>query len=394
MANRTAIVMMIILLVAVSAGCSATYARLLPDDGGDDLILDPTVAETLTLRLFFPQGQFVFAEEREVTISGGSVKEAAVLALLQGPESSSYKEPFPEGTQLISVEVADEVAYVNLNAAAQVGGGTPYVSQYALRSLVFTLTELGSVHRVQVLIEGKTPLVQPRDPLLSSLIPSEPMGRDELGGESISPTIVASSDQIKLFWPQPDTLITGTLTLWGMAQVYEGTVSYELLVNGEAVMEGFTTASDLDWGSFQESVPLDTDLGDRALLRVYSQSAKDGTATHVVEVPLILSPPEVVAESNQIRIFSPAPGTAITDSIDLWGTAQVYESTVTYQVWAGPELIVESFTTVNDFDWGSFRENVPLPVGTSGDITLRVYSESAKDGSATFLVEIPLKASK
>ncbi|MGI6317851.1 MAG: Gmad2 immunoglobulin-like domain-containing protein [Dethiobacteria bacterium] len=77
-----------------------------------------------------------------------------------------------------------------------------------------------------------------------------------LGIETIEQPIVASSDWIKIFSPKPDEQIEGTISLSGVACVFEGTVSYELLSEDDSVLSsGFTTATMGDWGYFEEKTP-------------------------------------------------------------------------------------------------------------------------------------------
>lgn len=111
-----------------------------------------------------------------------------------------------------------------------------------------------------------------------------------LGLEEIDRPLVASSDWIKIFSPAPDEEIDGTIPLAGLACVFEGTVSYELLTEDNNVLcSGYTTAAMGDWGYFEEEIPVPTDSdADRLILQLYSESAKDGSKMFVVDIPLAL----------------------------------------------------------------------------------------------------------
>ena len=111
-----------------------------------------------------------------------------------------------------------------------------------------------------------------------------------LGAETIEQPIVASSDWIKIFSPKPDEQVQGTISLSGIACVFEGTVSYELLTEDDkALTRGFTTAAMGDWGYFEEKIPVPADIdADRLVLQLYSESMKDGSKMFVIDIPLVL----------------------------------------------------------------------------------------------------------
>ncbi|NLJ33463.1 MAG: protease complex subunit PrcB family protein [Firmicutes bacterium] len=109
-----------------------------------------------------------------------------------------------------------------------------------------------------------------------------------LGPGTIDRPLVASSEWIKVFSPLPGEEVKDRIRLTGIASVFEGTVSYELLTKGDQVLErGFITAAMLDWGYFERTIHLavDTEL-DGLTLQLYSESAKDGSKAYMVEIPL------------------------------------------------------------------------------------------------------------
>ncbi len=110
------------------------------------------------------------------------------------------------------------------------------------------------------------------------------------GLETIEQPIVASSDWIKIFSPKPDEQVEGAISLSGIACVFEGNVSYELLTeDNDVACSGFTMAAMGDWGYFEEEIPVPADVeANRLVLQLYSVSAKDGSKMFVVEIPLVL----------------------------------------------------------------------------------------------------------
>jgi len=111
-----------------------------------------------------------------------------------------------------------------------------------------------------------------------------------LGIETIDRPIVASSEWIKIFSPEPGKIIDTAFYLEGIASVFEGNVSYELLTADNNVLhKGYTTAAMGDWGYFKEKITVPTNLEEGGLiLQLYSVSAKDGSKTFTVEIPLFL----------------------------------------------------------------------------------------------------------
>ncbi|HKM39113.1 MAG TPA: protease complex subunit PrcB family protein [bacterium] len=104
------------------------------------------------------------------------------------------------------------------------------------------------------------------------------------GLERMEP-ITAESKAIKLLTPAS---IAEGLTVRGVARVFEATVSWRLLdQKREERKSGFVTAArgGPDWGYFSFDLEQQY-LGAGYKLQVYEQSAEDGSAINVVEIPL------------------------------------------------------------------------------------------------------------
>jgi len=107
--------------------------------------------------------------------------------------------------------------------------------------------------------------------------------------DAIDRPIVASGGWINLFTPEPNSQIQDTIKLTGIANVFEGTVNYEVVSEaGEVLLSGYTTASMGDWAYFEEDIKLPSDIGNHKniSLEVYSESAKDGSKMYVIQIPL------------------------------------------------------------------------------------------------------------
>ncbi|HHU30527.1 MAG: Gmad2 immunoglobulin-like domain-containing protein [Bacillota bacterium] len=104
----------------------------------------------------------------------------------------------------------------------------------------------------------------------------------------------------------------------------------------------------------------------------------------------------IAAESEWIKVFTPAPGDSVSGKVSLTGIASVFEGTVSYELLTGEgSVVAQGFTTAAMGDWGFFKEEIALPAGLDGQrLVLRLYSLSGKDGSPLFTVEIPLAVAK
>lgn len=101
----------------------------------------------------------------------------------------------------------------------------------------------------------------------------------------------------------------------------------------------------------------------------------------------------VEAESESIKIFSPAPDESVSRQFIVEGIANVFEGTVLYLLMdsRGNEL-QSGFTTATMGDWGFFNIDLSVSDNISGGekMHLQLFTESARDGSVQDLVEIPL----
>ena len=108
-----------------------------------------------------------------------------------------------------------------------------------------------------------------------------------MGIDTIDSPIVAESDYIKVFSPEPEEEVHDKVELTGLASVFEGTVTYDLVTeDGEVIYTDHTTAAMGDWGYFEEEVEIPSDVEGELTLQLYSTSMKDGSKMFVVDIPL------------------------------------------------------------------------------------------------------------
>lgn len=130
-----------------------------------------------TITLYFPdeQAMHMIPEQREVS-KDEPLEAAVVKELMKGPKTPGLTSTtIPKEAKLLSVEVKDEIAYVNFSRELiekHVGGSTG--EMMTIVPIVNSLTELPGIKKVQFLVEGNK-----RKTLAGHLIFDEPFERNE-----------------------------------------------------------------------------------------------------------------------------------------------------------------------------------------------------------------------
>lgn len=128
----------------------------------NDLIFnksEPTSPPKTAITLYFgdDNAEFLVAERRNVEISNNDTIEKVIMnELLKGPTVSGNISTIPSETKVLSIETKDKVCFVNLSKefADKHPGGTS-AEKLTVYSIVNSLAELGTIDRVQFLIEGE-----------------------------------------------------------------------------------------------------------------------------------------------------------------------------------------------------------------------------------------------
>ncbi len=109
---------------------------------------------TLTLYFASADGQSLVKKEQTVYYSKNVSKERLIMDyLLRGPQEDDAKDVIPSGTKVLSVNVTDGVCYVNFDSGITkaTSGVNANITLYAI---VNSLTELDSVNKVQIMVDG------------------------------------------------------------------------------------------------------------------------------------------------------------------------------------------------------------------------------------------------
>lgn len=119
----------------------------------------PISDEVRTITLYFgdSNAEYVIAEKRQIEFSKGEQLERIIfLELMKGPKTEGLHATIPKGTKLLSVRTGKGLCTLDLSKefVDNSPGGTAGEAM-TLNSIVDSLTELGSIKKVQFLIEGQ-----------------------------------------------------------------------------------------------------------------------------------------------------------------------------------------------------------------------------------------------
>jgi hypothetical protein len=105
------------------------------------------------------------------------------------------------------------------------------------------------------------------------------------------------------------------------------------------------------------------------------------------------SSPKVVLENEAFRIYEPAPDMEVGKTFTVRGQARVFEAAFSYSFEDGHNVLAEgnAKAAASAPEWGDFEFTVTFDKATSPVGTLVIYEASAKDGSQTNQLTLPVK---
>jgi hypothetical protein len=103
--------------------------------------------------------------------------------------------------------------------------------------------------------------------------------------------------------------------------------------------------------------------------------------------------PVIVAENNSFRVFSPEPETEIGSPIVVKGQARVFEAAFSWTLEDGHTILAEGhqMAKAGAPEWGDFEFEIKYDKASQPHMMLILFVHSAKDGSITNELIIPLK---
>ncbi len=103
----------------------------------------------------------------------------------------------------------------------------------------------------------------------------------------------------------------------------------------------------------------------------------------------------ITAQSERIKIFSPAPGDTVSRNVKITGAALVFEGTVNYRFrdGAGNEIGSGHTTAATGMGWGYYGIDFRIPdrIPTGADISVELYYIDAERGDERDHVGLQLK---
>lgn len=267
----------------LAAGCSSRSEQATPTETTPPTSTNGTTtvvpAETTTVAVYFLRDEKVTPVRRTVPATP-AVARAALTALLEGPTDEEAADglvsAIPTGTTLRDVALEGHTATVDLDGRFDDGGGSASMLG-RVAQVVATLTRFPTIERVAFLIDGR-----PVEAIGGEgVVVDPPLGRAAIEGQT--PQILVES-------PLPGDVVRSPIRLRGTANVFEATVSIDVLdAGGRLLKRTFTTATSGSGtrGTFDKELAL-PDREGHVTVVAYEASAKDGTPLHVVRVPLEL----------------------------------------------------------------------------------------------------------
>lgn len=212
-----------------------------------------------------------------------AVARAAIEALIAGPtenESGAMSSAVPAGTRLLGLTIDDGVATVDLSREFESGGGSAS-AMIRLGQVVYTLTQFPTVRSVVFEIEGRTVTVFGSE----GIVLDGPVARADY--EDLLPAIFVDR-------PAYGAAFASGAHVTGSSNVFEAT-SQVMIIDGSGNMlvQKLVTATCGTGCRGTFDVTLEYDLDGRAQwgwLRVWADSARDGSPQNVREYPIWLTP--------------------------------------------------------------------------------------------------------
>jgi hypothetical protein len=233
----------------------------------------PTLNRTMTFQVWLTRGGKLFATQRTEPFSPG-IGRASLIAMLDGPSgperAAGVGTAVPSGTTLRALTISSGIARVDLSSEFRRSGETPF-TPLQIGQVVYTIGQFSTVKQVVIQVNGGE-------------IYETPQTKDTY--ENLLPAIA-------VYAPAIGATVGNPVTIAGTANVFEATVSLRILdQNGNQIAQGFTTATCGTGCRGDYSVPLSYQVSQEqnGTIEVYESSAKDGSPTNVVRIPVTLTP--------------------------------------------------------------------------------------------------------
>jgi hypothetical protein len=226
---------------------------------------------------YFSRAGLLVAGSR--TVAKVDAVRAAVAAVVEGPNSAERAAGFataiPSGSALRGVTVAGRRAEVDLSSAFTSGGGSLSM-RLRVAQIVYTVVRSGAADSVRFLVDGQQV--------------------ESIGGEGLIVTDVKINEfddllpPIVVEFPTPGATVASGFVFKGLANVFEGTVNYELFdARSNLLTKGFATGMMGAWGPFAATVTFAPGSAGPLVLSVFTVSPADGTRRDESRIALLVA---------------------------------------------------------------------------------------------------------
>lgn len=284
------------LATVLLAGCAPAPAPSAPGGGSTPSVtpsatasgagsasVTPTAsAAPIAIRVYFARSEKMQAAPRTAAAGTKAVLRAALTALLAGPtkaeKAAGLSTAIPAGTTLKNVSMSGTLATIDLSSSFASGGGTLSMTD-RLAQVVFTATQFPTVSAVTFKIEGKTITTLGGE----GVMVEGPQARIHF--ESASPAILVED-------PAWGATMRQSTIARGTADVFEAVFRLQLrdahgtLLVDRTVHASSGTGTRGDWS---EILTWTVGKPGPGTLKVFAQSAKDGSPVDVVTIPVVLA---------------------------------------------------------------------------------------------------------
>jgi len=321
--------------------------------------------------------------------------QAIMEELFKGPdpEDDQFSPVVYDAVEILDLSIEREEGIAEINLSEEMFGenwpGGSLAGSVFIESVIWTATQLPEVDRVRVMVEGD-------------------YWND---GHFIWDEPKSPEKEAAVLPAEIEEWVEYSRDLWlAQAREYEGSL-YLLVTYGEQPTGGYRVEiTDVVEGEDELRVyveftePGEDDIVTQAITYPYDIIIVEPTdlpVTFVAEGDVDFVPalenldwlPQIAAGSEDIRVFSPAPGDTVSRKFAVEGIELVFEGTVQYKLTdhAGKEL-KSGIATGHGFNWGYFKIDLTIPdeVESGEEVVFELYSESPVDGSIENKVKLEL----
>jgi germination protein M len=239
---------------------------------------DDEPVETLRVLVYMVNGEELAASSRQIEYTQ-DVATAAIEALLAGPnyedEDVGLHSEIPAGTELLNISLSDGTLVVDLSEEFASGGGSASMLM-RVAQIVHTGTQFDSVENVRILIGGAEIEALGGE----GLVIDEPLDRADF--EDQAPVILIET-------PAPHETVGDTIRLRGTSNTFEAHLQIEIIgpMGDQIYLDNAQATSGTGTrGEFDLTIPIEYEGSGLGAVRMFEDSARDGSPTNVVTVPI------------------------------------------------------------------------------------------------------------